>query len=217
MNYPILYSFRRCPYAMRARLALAYSGIGYEHREILLKNRPDELYALSPKGTVPVLQLNDGTVIDESIDVMKWALAQSDPDCWYTDKIVEQNSLIAQNDDEYKKRLDMYKYHERFPEGSYDEFQNAVGETLKVYESILSKSSYLCGDNVTLADMALFPFIRQGAHVDLAWFNAQFPILSKWLKIFNESELFMSIMKKYTLWETGENGIIIQKFYTRNE
>ena len=217
MNYPILYSFRRCPYAMRARLALAYSGIDYEHREILLKNRPDELYALSPKGTVPVLQLNDGTVIDESIDVMKWALAQSDPDCWYTDKIVEQNSLIAQNDDEYKKRLDMYKYHERFPEGSYDEFQNAVGETLKVYESILSQSSYLCGDNVTLADMALFPFIRQGAHVDLAWFNAQFPILSKWLKIFNESELFMSIMKKYTLWETGENGIIIQKFYTRNE
>ena len=217
MNYPILYSFRRCPYAMRARLALAYSGIDYEHREILLKNRPDELYALSPKGTIPVLQLNDGTVIDESIDVMKWALAQSDPDCWYTDKIVEQNSLIAQNDDEYKKRLDMYKYHERFPEGSYDEFQNAVGEILKVYESILSKSSYLCGDNVTLADMALFPFIRQGAHVDLAWFNAQFPILSKWLKIFNESELFMSIMKKYTLWETGGNGIIIQKFYTRNE
>ena len=95
MNYPILYSFRRCPYAMRARLALAYSGIDYEHREILLKNRPDELYALSPKGTVPALQLNDGTVIDESIDVMKWALAQSDPDCWYTDKIVEQNSLIA--------------------------------------------------------------------------------------------------------------------------
>jgi glutathione S-transferase len=217
LNYPILYSFRRCPYAMRARLALAYSGIDYEHREILLKNRPDELYALSPKGTVPVLQLNDGTVIDESIDVMKWALAQSDPDCWYTDKIVEQNSLIAQNDDEYKKRLDMYKYHERFPEGSYDEFQNAVGEILKVYELILSKSSYLCGDNVTLADMALFPFIRQGAHVDLAWFNAQFSILSKWLKIFNESELFMSIMKKYTLWETGENGIIIQKFYTRNE
>jgi glutathione S-transferase len=202
---------------MRARLALAYSGIDYEHREILLKNRPDELYALSPKGTVPVLQLNDGTVIDESINVMKWALAQSDPDCWYTDKIVEQNSLIAQNDDEYKKRLDMYKYHERFPEGSYDEFQNAVGEILKVYELILSKSSYLCGDNVTLADMALFPFIRQGAHVDLAWFNAQFSILSKWLKIFNESELFMSIMKKYTLWETGENGIIIQKFYTRNE
>ena len=217
MKYHILYSFRRCPYAMRSRLALVYSGINYEHREILLKNRPDELYALSPKGTVPVFQLNDGTVIDESIDIMKWALAQSDPDCWYTDKIVEQNSLIAQNDDEYKKRLDMYKYHERSPEGSYDEFQNAVGETLKVYESILSKSSYLCGDNVTLADMALFPFIRQGAYVDLAWFNAQFPILSKWLKIFNESELFMSIMKKYTLWETGENGIIIQKFYTRNE
>ena len=202
---------------MRSRLALAYSGIDYEHREILLKNRPDELYALSPKGTVPVLQLNDGTVIDESIDVMKWALVQSDPDCWYTDKIVEQNSLIAQNDDEYKKRLDMYKYHERFPEGSYDEFQNAVGEILKAYESILSKSSYLCGDKVTLADMALFPFIRQGAHVDLVWFNAQFPILSKWLIIFKNSDLFLTIMKKYAVWKMGENGILIQKFYTRNE
>ena len=217
MNHPILYSFRRCPYAIRARLALAYSGIEYEHREILLKNRPDELIELSPKGTVPVLQLMDGTVIDESIDVMKWALAQSDPDCWYTDKIVEQNSLIALNDDEYKKRLDMYKYHERFPEGSYDEFQNAVGEILKTYESILSKSSYLCGDKVTLADMALFPFIRQGAHVDLVWFNAQFPILSKWLTIFKESELFETIMKKYTLWKAGENGILIQECYTRNE
>jgi glutathione S-transferase len=163
------------------------------------------------------LQLQDGTVIDESIDVMKWALAQSDPDCWYMDKIVEQNSLIALNDDEYKKRLDMYKYHERFPEGSYDEFQNAVGEILKTYESILSKSSYLCGDKITLADMALFPFIRQGAHVDLVWFNAQFPILSKWLKIFKESELFGTIMKKYAVWKTGENGILIQECYTRNE
>ena len=202
---------------MRSRLALVYSNISYEHREILLKERPSELYSISPKGTVPVLQLQDGTVIDESIDVMKWALAQSDPDCWYTDKIVEQNSLIALNDDEYKKRLDMYKYHERFPEGSYDEFQNAVGEILKTYESILSKSSYLCGDRVTLADMALFPFIRQGAHVDLDWFNAQFPKLSTWLKMFKESELFETIMKKYALWKSGENGILIQECYPRNE
>ncbi len=202
---------------MRSRLALVYSNISYEHREILLKERPSELYSISPKGTVPVLQLQDGTVIDESIDVMKWALAQSDPDCWYTDKIVEQNSLIALNDGEYKKRLDMYKYHERFPEGSFDEFQNAIGEILKGYESILSKSSYLCGDKVTLADMALFPFIRQGAHVDLDWFNAQFPKLSTWLKIFKESELFETIMKKYTVWESGENGILIQECYARNE
>ena len=202
---------------MRSRLALVYSNISYEHREILLKERPSELYSISPKGTVPVLQLQDGTVIDESIDVMKWALAQSDPDCWYTDKIVEQNSLIALNDGEYKKRLDMYKYHERFSEGSFDEFQNAIGEILKGYESILSKSSYLCGDKVTLADMALFPFIRQGAHVDLDWFNAQFPKLSTWLKIFKESELFETIMKKYTVWESGENGILIQECYARNE
>ncbi len=209
MNYPILYSFRRCPYAMRARLALAYSGIDYEHREILLKNRPDELYALSPKGTVPVLQLNDKTVIDESIDVMKWALAQSDPEHWYTENIKVQNSLIDQNDGDYKKWLDKYKYHVRFKDGSYEEYQYAVGEILKTYESILSKSPYLCGDKVTLADMALFPFIRQGAYVDLNWFNAQFPKLSTWLKIFNESELFETIMKKYTVWKSGEDGILI--------
>jgi len=202
---------------MRARLALAYSGIDYEHREILLKNRPDELYALSPKGTVPVLQLNDGTVIDESIDVMKWALAQSDPEYWYTENIEVQNLLIDQNDGDYKKWLDKYKYHVRFKEGSYEEYQYAVGEILKAYESILSKSSYLCGDKVTLADMALFPFIRQGAHVDLEWFNAQFPKLSIWLKIFKESELFETIMKKYTVWKSGENGILIQECYARNE
>ena len=163
------------------------------------------------------MQLQDGTVIDESIDVMKWAIAQSDPDCWYTDKIEEQNSFISLNDDEYKKRLDMYKYHERFPEGSYDEVQNAIGEILKTYELILSKSSYLCGDKVTLADVALFPFIRQGAHVDLVWFNTEFPILSKWLKIFQGSELFRTIMKKYAVWKTGEDGTLIQKYYTSNE
>ena len=202
---------------MRARLALAYSGIDYEHREILLKNRPDKLYALSPKGTVPVLQLNDGTVIDESIDVMKWALDQSDPEYWYTENIEVQNSLIDQNDGDYKKWLDKYKYHVRFKDGSYEEYQYAVGEILKGYESILSKSSYLCGDKVTLADMALFPFIRQGAHVDLDRINAQFPKLSTWLKIFKESELFETIMKKYTVWKSGENGILIQECYPKNE
>ena len=109
---------------------------------------------------------------------MKWALAQSDPEYWYTENIEVQNSLIDQNDGDYKKWLDKYKYHVRFKEGSYEEYQYTVGEILKSYESILSKSSYLCGDKVTLADMALFPFIRQGAHVDLDWFNAQFPKLS---------------------------------------
>ena len=202
---------------MRARLALAYSGIDYEHREILLKNRPDELYALSPKGTVPVLQLNGGTVIDESINVMKWALAHSDPEYWYTENIEVQNSLIVQNDGDYKKWLDKYKYHVRFKDGSYEEYQYAVGEILKAYESILSKSSYLCGDKITLADMALFPFIRQGAHVDLAWFQGEFLNLSNWLNSFKDSELFLSIMKKYDVWKTGEDGILIQEGYTRNE
>ena len=207
--HPILYSFRRCPYAMRARLALAYSGIEYEHREILLKDRPSELFALSPKGTVPVLQLRDKTVIDESIDVMKWALFLHDPHNWYTDKIEEQDSLILQNDGEYKKRLDQYKYHERFLAGSYDENQNALGKILKKYDSILSKSKYLCGDKIRLADMALFPFVRQGAHVDLNWFNEQFPNLFKWLDEFKTSDLFILIMKKYDVWESQTDGVIV--------
>jgi glutathione S-transferase len=197
---------------MRARMALAYSGIDYEHREILLSDRPEELYSLSPKGTVPVLQLMDGTVIDESIDVMKWALSQSDPEYWYTENIEMQNSLIDQNDGDYKKWLDKYKYHVRFKDGSYEEYQNAVGEILTTYESTLSNSSYLCGEKITLADMALFPFVRQGAHVDLAWFQGEFLNLSNWLNSFKDSELFLSIMKKYNVWNSGETGILISEF-----
>ena len=209
MIHPILYSFRRCPYAIRARLALAYSGIEYEHREILLKNRPDELIELSPKGTVPVLQLTDGTVIDESIDVMKWALFQNDRDNWYIDKIDEQDSFIERNDGEFKKRLDEYKYHVRFQDGTYSDYQKAVGEILATYDLILANSNFLCGEKIRLVDMALLPFIRQCAHVDLDWFNDHFPFLSKWMEEFKTSDLFLSIMKKYDVWESQTDGVIV--------
>ena len=123
MQLPILYSFRRCPYAMRARMAMNYSKISYEHREILLRKRPQALYDISAKGTVPVLQLPDGRVIDESIDIMRWALKKSDPESWYKDKIYEQDNMIERNDTVFKYWLDRYKYHVRYPENSFEEYQ----------------------------------------------------------------------------------------------
>ena len=210
MAYPVLYSFRRCPYAMRARLALAYANIAYEHREIMLKDRPQELYDLSPKGTVPVLQLRDETVIDESIDIMKWALVQHDPEKWYTNQIDQQDSLIERNDGEFKKRLDKYKYHVRFPAGTFESHREEVGKMLVEYDTVLASQKYLLGAKVTLADMALFPFVRQCAHVDLSWFNDQFIHVSNWLHKFKASDLFLSIMKKHNLWKVGNTGMVIK-------
>jgi len=210
MSLPILYSFRRCPYAMRARLSLAYAGISYEHREILLKDRPEALYHLSAKGTVPVLQLTDQTVIDESMAVMKWALQKNDPDHWYTNRIDEQDALILRNDGEFKERLDRYKYHIRFPKESFETYQDNISDILSEYDLVLSSSSYLLGGQVSLADMALFPFIRQCAHVDLNWFISQFKYLAEWLEAFKESSLFGSIMTKYDVWEDGNKGVLVQ-------
>ena len=118
MKLPILYTFRRCPYAMRARISMYYSKISYEHREILLRDRPEKLYKLSPKGTVPVLSLPDGKVIDESLDIMKWSMSVNDPDSWFVNNITNQLSAIRTNDYHFKKWLDKYKYNDRYPEYS---------------------------------------------------------------------------------------------------
>lgn len=195
---------------MRARLALAYSGIQYEHREILLKDRPLELFKLSTKGTVPVFQLEDKIVIDESIDIMKWALTKKDPDNWYSDKKNEQDSLIEKNDGDFKKSLDQYKYHVRFKDGSYEDYQKAVGLILEEYENLLGDSPYLCGTEIRLVDMALFPFVRQCAHVDLNWFTDHFPQCSLWMETFKASNLFQRIMKKHDVWNPENNKLIIE-------
>ena len=136
MKYPILYSFRRCPYAMRARMALSYSGIIYEHREILLKNRPKDLYDISQKGTVPVLRIKESNILDESLDIMKWALKTSDNDNWYKEDITNQDTFISGNDNNFKSKLDKYKYHIRNPELSFEEHRINVIEFLKKYDSI---------------------------------------------------------------------------------
>ena len=209
MKHHVLYSFRRCPYAMRARMALAYSKVPYEHREILLRDRPQTLYDLSPKGTVPVLQLDNGSVYDESVDIMKWALEKNDPDQWYKYNLESQDRLVTRNDEIFKRRLDRYKYHIRYPERSFEEHRRDVSEILNEYNALLDSGSYMFGEAICFTDIALMPFVRQCAHVDLDWFNTNFPDLAEWLNNLKGSELFKSIMPKYDLWVEGEIGTLV--------
>ena len=209
MQLPILYSFRRCPYAMRSRMAMNYSKISYEHREILLRKRPQALYDISAKGTVPVLQLPDGLVIDESIDIMRWALKKSDPESWYKDKIYEQDNMIERNDTVFKYWLDRYKYHVRYPENSFEEYQTQLEKFYLKYNLQLDKNTYLLGNHISLVDIAIMPFIRQAAHVNLDWFSEKFPKLHNWLENHKTSKIFKSIMEKYDVWNEQEKGLEI--------
>ena len=196
-----LYSFRRCPYAMRARMALRYSGIPVDIHEVSLKAKPQEMLRLSPKGTVPVLVLQDGTVIDESLDVMRYALAQNDPDDWLmqgrNEQVTLAESLIAENDNAFKAALDRYKYAIRYPEKSREE-SRAEGEVfLQQLENLLGNTRYLCRDTCSYADIAIFPFIRQFALADEAWFaQSPYTALQNWLDGLIKSQLFLGIMEK---------------------
>ncbi|MDZ4142515.1 MAG: glutathione S-transferase [Methylotenera sp.] len=204
MNRPILYSYRRCPYAMRARMALKNADIDLEIREISLRSKPAEMLKVSPKGTVPVLVLQDGglggvAVIEQSLDIMHWALRQKDADDWLTADDVLTQQLIAENDGSFKQALDKYKYAIRFPEQSADIYR-AQGEVfLQKLECLLGQSQFLLKDKMSLADIAIFPFIRQFAAVDSVWFNAApYPKLKAWLTALVESDLFVSVMEKPT-------------------
>ena len=200
---PILYSFRRCPYAIRARMAIAYASINLEVREVSLANKPPEMTHISPKGTVPVLQL-DNRIIDESIEVMAWALEQSDPDNWLAiDLKQQQQSLIEENDNSFKAYLDKYKYWDRFPERSQQAYRDQAEQFISKLDKKLSKHSYLLGNNICLADVAIFPFIRQFAFVDKDWFDqANYPALQRWLNEFLDLPLFIRVMKKHSVWQS---------------
>ena len=203
---PILYSFRRCPYAMRARMALYYSKINYEHREILLRNRPEKLYQLSPKGTVPVLELPSGDVIDESFDIMKWALSMNDPEMWFDKNKEEQLNLIKLNDNKFKKWLDKYKYHVRFPEYPLEYYRKECEKILDIYEYRLKDKSFFFGTTISLADVAIMPFIRQFSNVDIGYFNNRFTFLSNWKLSLTSLEIFSKMMNKFEVWEEDKNG-----------
>ncbi|MFJ7312141.1 glutathione S-transferase [Pseudomonas sp. NPDC098747] len=191
-----LYSFRRCPYAMRARMALRYSGVPVNIVEISLKAKPAEMLAISPKGTVPVLDA-DGRVIDESLEIMRWALAQNDPQDWLLGGDPRIAELIDANDQVFKVHLNRYKYAERYPEQPMELYRAEGAVFLHRLDELLQGRDYLLTDHASLADVALLPFIRQFAHVDREWF-AQTPYvrLQAWLQHFLESDLFTSIMKK---------------------
>ncbi len=195
---PILYSYRRCPYAMRARMALKYAGIEVEIREISLRDKPKHMVAISPKATVPVLVINDSRVIDESLDIIYWALEQSDQAGWLASNIDTAKALIAENDSGFKAALDAYKYADRYPEKTQEEHR-ADGEVfLQKLEDLLAQYDGLNGALPTLADIAIFPFVRQFRGVDIKWFEAsQYVRLNQWLLGLIESDLFTSIMQKH--------------------
>ncbi|MBK5554170.1 MULTISPECIES: glutathione S-transferase [unclassified Pseudomonas] len=195
-----LYSFRRCPYAMRARMALRYCGVEVQIVEVSLKAKPAEMLALSSKGTVPVLEV-DGRVIDESLAIMHWALAQNDPEDWLLkdDPAGQQRiaELIEENDQVFKVHLNHYKYAERYPEQPMEHYR-AEGEVfLRKLDELLEGRDYLLAGHLSLADVALMPFVRQFAHVDRDWFGqTPFLRLQAWLQHFLDSELFTGVMKK---------------------
>lgn len=199
---PILYSYRRCPYAMRARMALKYAGIAVEIREIVLRDKPRAMLEASPKATVPVLVLQDGgqgeqTVLEQSLDIMYWALRQKDTDGWLDVESTMTQQLILENDGSFKQALDKYKYAIRFPEQSAIVYRLQGEVFLQKLEMLLNQSNFLLRDQLSLADIAIFPFIRQFAGVDSASFDAApYPKLKVWLQCLVESELFLSVMEK---------------------
>jgi len=203
LSQPLLYSYRRCPYAMRARMALEYAGIAAEIYEISLKDKPAHLLQVSPKATVPVLVLPEGKVIDQSLEIMHWALRQQDPDGWLNTDHELTQTLIAENDGSFKQALDKYKYAIRFPERPAEIYRKQGELFLQKLEARLNVSVFLLQDRPTLADIAIFPFVRQFATVDSIWFDSsEYLKLKVWLKRLVESELFKQVMEKQTHHET---------------
>ncbi len=207
LGLPILYSFRRCPYAMRARLAIQYAGQQVALREVVLKDKPAALLQASAKGTVPVLVLPDGSVVDESLDIMRWALGCQDPDDWLLNhNIAAQQTafaLIAENDGSFKQALDRYKYADRHPQQPAEAYREQGAHFLRRLEQRLHDHEFLTADQISIADTAIFPFVRQFAHVDKTWFDEarDYPQLQRWLHRLLESAAFNQVMTRYKAWD----------------
>jgi len=201
MTYPILYSFRRCPYAMRARLAIASSGIQVELREIILRDKAPEFLETSPTATVPCLKVGE-RIVDESLQIMAWALGQNDPEN-LMQMLTEGYSLMSTCDGTFKQALDRYKYPNRYPE--IDPIENRDAASSFIHELEQRLDGNLFGPDPKLADFAILPFIRQFAHVDLDWFSAQpWEKTKVWLQNFKDSARFAAIMDTYPKWANGD-------------
>lgn len=196
---------------MRARMALLASGQRCELREVVLRDKPAELLAASPKGTVPVLVLADGAVIDQSLAIMRWALQQNDPMGWLEPGLDSMLALVEMCDGGFKHHLDRYKYPQRYTDTDVYTHQNHAGGFISRLEEQLGVSGYLFGDHVALADFAIAPFVRQYAQVDAKWFAAQpWPQVQAWLVRLLGSTVWMSAMKKYPQWVSDTQGCLLQ-------
>jgi len=196
---PLLYSYRRCPYAMRARMALWCAGVQVDLVEISLRDKPAAMLAVSPKGTVPVLHCAEGLVLEESLAIMRWALGQHDPQGWLLQADQpDQLRLVQCNDSDFKHWLDRYKYAERYPEFGAEHYrEQALACLIVELERRLTAASYLGGKTPCLSDVAIFPFVRQFAAVDAAWFAQDlWPATRAWLEGWLQSALFKTVMDK---------------------
>lgn len=199
---------------MRARLGILFAGIQVELREIVLKNKPAQMLAISPKGTVPVLELSgsDGAarpVIEESREILEWALQQSDPQGLLKVDLASANALISRNDNEFKHWLDRYKYADRYPEQSQLEYRQQGEVFLQALEDLLARNRYLLGDNASIADIGVMPFVRQFAHVDReTFYSLPYPHLQQWLGNWLEHPVLQQVMVKYSPWQEGDEQVL---------
>lgn len=216
---PVLYTFRRCPYAMRARMGIYASGIKMEWRELVLRDKPEHMREISPKATVPVVQLPDGTVIDESFDIMVWALQQNDPQGWLpVDAEMKQRAheIIDECEASFKHHLDRYKYPNRYEGVDAMDNREAAVEILEKWNGYLANHANLLSKQPSLADYATFPFVRQFANVDRAWFDGlDLPHLQAWLERHLSSEIFEDIMVKQKPWQPDDALLIFPQSSTR--
>lgn len=203
---PLLFTYRRCPYAMRARMALLQAGIDFDAHEITLRDKPLAMLQMSPKGTVPVLVLPDQRVIDESLDIMGWAFKGRDPGGWWSRAQTGLcRELVGLNDGPFKQHLDVYKYPERDPVHVQPHVHRdqAVACLLQPLEQLLCRQRFLGGSEPCLADLAIFPFVRQYRAVDASWFDGQdLQATRQWLGAWLESALFERCMQKLTTGST---------------
>ncbi len=205
---PVLYSFRRCPYAMRARMAIAVSGQTCALREVVLRDKPMEMLEASPKATVPVLVLSAGDVLEESYDIMKWALAANDPDGWLSPtqgRLEDIDALVQVNNGAFKHHLDRYKYPNRYADVDPLEEREKGVKILRALDDRIRDAGFLFGARVSLADAAIMPFVRQFAQTDKEWFDSlDLPNLQNWLRRGLDSPLFKRVMQKYPAWQSGD-------------
>ena len=210
-KYPILYSFRRCPYAMRARLAIKASGIIVEIREVELKNKPKEFLGISPKATVPIVCISSKQIIEESLDIMEWALKINDPlKLLKYEKLnrIEIHNILNKLENEFKQNLDRYKYSSRFDQPNPELSRDKNLKILNEFNNLLQNNKGICSSHLSLLDYAVFPFIRQFRNVNSVWFDSlELKFLQTWLYELIDSDEFSSIMKKYEIWNPNQKPI----------